>query len=106
MRFLFWMTIVALGVGVVPNLRNEVASFFVPAPDPRVEAAVELRCADEIAGLRDECARELRHDFEAGMREPETIVRRHCTRVVSDWAMDIPRPLPICDELYGGWIRG
>ena len=53
-----------------------------------------------------DCARELEQEFASGTREPEAIVRRHCTRFTNEWTLNTERPLPICTELYGGWIKG
>lgn len=100
--------LVALGLAI--HFRMEIASqletWTTPSDDPRVAAAIELRCNAEPVPLRDDCARELEQDFVTGVREPETIVRRHCTRVRSDWMLESEPPLPICRDLYGGWIRG
>jgi hypothetical protein len=100
--------LVALGLAI--HFRMEIASqletWAAPPVDPHVAAAIDLRCDSEPVPLRDDCARELEQDFVSGLREPETIVRRHCTRLPNDWMLESEPPLPICRELYGGWIRG
>ncbi len=106
MRTLFIVTALAFLVGALPEIREAATNYLEPEIDPRVEVAIELRCAEEIPAFRDDCARELRQDFEVGAREPEEIVRLHCTRIESDWAIHTRSPMPICDELYGGWIKG
>ena len=106
MRLLGWTLIIGLLAATIPQVRTEAKSLFEPQSNPRVEAAIDLRCVGEPLAFRDDCARELRHDFKVGLREPEEIVRRRCTRIQSDWAIHTRAPLPICNELYGGWIKG
>jgi len=78
---------------------------FVEPEDPHAAAAIELRCADEMDAFRDDCEEELEKNFELGVREPEEILRRHCTRFTSDWALTPSSPPNICQEMYGGWIK-
>jgi hypothetical protein len=106
MRWLVFVGILALLVGSGDRLQNGFESWIGEESDPRVEAAIELRCANDPAPLRDDCARELERDFATNVREPEEIVRRHCTRFTSEWTLEVDEPSTICTELYGGWIQG
>jgi hypothetical protein len=104
-----WIALVgglALLLTQAPELRARAEAWLGVESDPRVQAAIELRCPADSSFLRADCARELEQDFAAGRREPESIVRPHCTRFENDWALHAEPPLPICTELYGGWIKG
>jgi hypothetical protein len=90
-----------------PEFRDWSAALLEDRDDPHVVAAIELRCAPKEAGVfHDNCASDLRRDFDHGVREPETIVRLHCTQFSSDWALRSRIPDPICEQLYGGWVEG
>ena len=106
MRLLTLTTTLALTVFYHAEIRSQIEAWAGMDQDPRVEAAIQLRCDSGPTSLHMSCAQELEQEFEAGIREPETIVRRHCTRFSNEWAIESERPLPICTELYGGWIEG
>ena len=106
MRWLALAGILALLVGYGDRIQSGYETWTGKKADPRVEAAIDLRCGDESVVLRTECARELRRDFQTGARHPEAIVRPHCTRFMNDWSLEIEQPSTICTELYGGWIEG
>ena len=106
MRFFILTAAVCLVAWSSPEIRAWSSSLLADPVDPHALAAIELRCATEMDAFRDDCARELQRDFELGVREAETIVRRHCTQFSSDWAPATRAPLPICEEIYGGWIKG
>jgi hypothetical protein len=106
MRWLALVGTLALLVGSGDRLWSEYESWTGAKSDPRVEAAIELRCANDPAPLQDDCARELERNFAENVREPEAIVRRHCTRFTNEWTLEIEEPYTICTELYGGWIQG
>jgi hypothetical protein len=107
MKLLAFLGALALIATQGPTIRSRLEAWLGGEGDPHAEAAIELRCDSDSTVLRTDCARELRRDFESGVLEPETIVKRHCTRFPNDWASAAPpRPLPICAELYGGWIEG
>lgn len=106
MRLLILIAALGLTTWSSPVFRDWSATLFEKSSDPHSVAAIELRCASELDSLREDCARDLRHDFDLGLREPETIVRLHCTKFSSDWAITPRTPLSICNEIYGGWIKG
>jgi len=107
MKLLFFLGTLALIATYGTELHSRVDRWIGGESDPHVQAAIDLRCQSGPAAFRVDCARELRRDFEAGAREPASIVKRHCTRFSNEWAVAAQRrPLPICTELYGGWIEG
>jgi hypothetical protein len=106
MRLFVFASALALATGYQADIRSQVDAWLGAEEDPKVQAAIQLRCESGPANLHLACARELEHEFESGAREPEAIVRRHCTRFSNEWAVEAERPLPICTELYGGWIEG
>jgi len=107
MRYFVLTAALCLMAWCTPEFRAWSAALLEDHDDPHVVAAIEVRCASKEAGVfRDNCAKELRRDFEHGVREPETIVRLHCTQFSSDWAPSAPTPDSICKELYGGWVEG
>jgi hypothetical protein len=105
MRFLIITAALGLLAWSSPGLRTWVESRVERPVDPKAAAAIELRCGSEKEAFRDECARELKRDFELGVRQPDAILRVHCTRVSNDWAREPVSASPICQEIYGGWIR-
>ena len=106
MRFLALAATLALIIGYQAEIRSQIDVWLEADADPRVQAAIELRCDSGPTSLHMDCARELEQEFASGTREPEAIVRRHCTRFTNEWTLNTERPLPICTELYGGWIKG
>jgi len=106
MRWLALAGILALLATNTDRLRSEYEAWTGETTDPRVQAAIELRCANDPVSLRDACAQDLQRDFQEDVREPEAIVRRHCTRFSSEWTLDLEEPSTICRDLYGGWIEG
>ena len=106
MRLLALASTLALMAGYQAEIRSQVESWLGAGKDPRVQAAIELRCDSGPVSLHMDCANELEQEFASGIREPEAIVRRHCTRFTNEWAPESEHPLPICTELYGGWIEG
>jgi hypothetical protein len=106
MRILILIAALGLITWSSPAFRAWSATLFEEKHDPHAVAAIELRCASELDSLRGNCARDLQSDFDLGLREPETIVRLHCTKFSSDWANTPRTPLSICNEIYGGWIKG
>jgi len=106
MRLLILLVPLALAIHFRMEIASRLETWTTPPVDRHVAAAIDLRCESEPAPLRGECARELEQDFVSGTREPETFVRRHCTRISNQWTLEFEPPLPICRELYGGWIRG
>ena len=107
MRFLILTAALCLMTWSIPEFRTWSATLIENRDDPHVDAAIQLRCAaKENSAFRDECARDLQRDFAHGVREPEAIVRLHCSRLSSDWAPTTRSPDSICEELYGGWIEG
>jgi hypothetical protein len=106
MRFLILTAALGLMMWSMPEFRAWSTTLLEDSTDPHAVAAIELRCASkEVAAFRNDCANELRRDFELGVREPETIVRLHCTQFSSDWARAQRTPPSICTEIYGGWIK-
>jgi len=106
MRLLVLLVTLGLAIQFRVEIASQLERWTRPSDDPHVAAAIDLRCESEPIALRDDCARDLEQDFVSGVREPETIVRRHCTRISNDWMLESEPPLPICRELYGGWIQG
>lgn len=106
MRFFILMAALCLMAWSSPELRAWSKTLLEDPADTHAVAAIELRCAGEVGALRDDCAEDLQRDFDLGVREPETIVRLHCTRFPSDWELTSRNPLSICKEIYGGWING
>jgi hypothetical protein len=106
MRFLILSAVVCLMAWSSPEFRAWSSSVIGDPVDPHAVAAIELRCATEMDSFHDDCARELQREFDLGVRDPEMIVRRHCIQFSSDWAPTTRAPLPICEEIYGGWIEG
>jgi hypothetical protein len=107
MRSFILTAAICLMAWSTPAFRVWTTALLEHADDPHVVAAIELRCASQETGVfRDNCAKDLRRDFDQGVREPETIVRLHCTQFSSDWALSERAPDSICRELYGGWIEG
>lgn len=107
MRSFVVLGALALMIHFRAEIRTQIESWTTPEENVHVEAAIDLRCDSEPIPLRDDCARDLHADLVSGTIEAETIIRRHCTRITSQWALEPQRPpSPICRELYGGWIRG
>ena len=88
------------------QIRSRIDDWRGIEADPRVDAAIKLRCDSGPAPLRADCAQELEREFASEVRSPEAILRRHCTRFANEWTAGVEQPAPICDELYGGWIEG
>jgi hypothetical protein len=105
MRWIIMTAALGLMAWSSPGLHSGIANLFGNPVDPRAEAAIELRCGSERAAFRDECALELKRDFELGVREPEAILRLHCTRFSSDWTNRPSATSSICEKIYGGWIE-
>lgn len=105
MRFFIITAALGLLAWSSPGFRSFAESLVEQPVDPKAAAAIELRCGSEKQAFRDECARELKRDFELGVREPDAILRPHCTRVSSDWSREAESASAICKEIYGGWIR-
>jgi hypothetical protein len=106
MRALIYVSITLMLAYQGPALYAAGGQLFFGDADPHVQPAIALRCDDEPAGTRAECEHELRRDFASGARQPEAIVRRHCTRYANRWAEEADPPSRLCSELYGGWIEG
>ena len=107
MRFFILTAALCLIAWSTPEFRAWSKTLLEDHDDPHIVAAIELRCASKENGtFRTQCARELERDFERGIRQPEAIVRLHCSRFSSDWAPTSHSPDSICEELYGGWIEG
>jgi hypothetical protein len=106
MRVLVYLSIALMLAYQVPSLYELGEQLFFGDADPHVRPAIALRCHAEPAGARAECEHALRRDFASGARQPEAIMRRHCTRFANRWAEDAEPPSPVCSELYGGWIEG
>ena len=107
MRFFILTAALCLMAWATPEFRTWSTSLLEDRDDPHVVAAIELRCASKEASVfDDDCAKALQRDFDRGVREPETIVRLHCTQFSSDWGLTSRTPDSICKELYGGWIEG
>lgn len=106
MRFFILTAALCLMAWSTPEFRAWSAALLEDRDDPHTVAAIELRCASiEVGASRDDCRRELQHDFDLGVREPESIVRLHCTQFSSDWAATPRTPPAVCKEIYGGWIK-
>jgi hypothetical protein len=105
MRWIIMTAALGLIAWSSPGVHARIESLFEDSVDPRAEAAIELRCGSEQEAFRDECARELTRDFELGVREPEAILRLHCTRFASDWTSEPSAASSICEKIYGGWIE-
>lgn len=105
MRYVILTAIVGFVAATHPDVRDWAKSLVVDPVDPRAAAAIEVRCAEEHEAFRDDCALELQRDFELGVREPDTILRMHCTRYASDWATQPPAARQVCEEIFGGWIE-
>jgi hypothetical protein len=107
MKLLAFLGALVLIASQGATLRSRIETWLEGKSDSHAEAAIALRCDSDSTAVRSHCADELRRDFESGVLEPESIVKRHCTRFPNDWASAAPAsPLPICAELYGGWIEG
>ena len=105
MRLIILTAAVGLMAWSNPSVHAWVGNLIQDPVDPRAAAAIELRCASEHEVFRDDCALELQRDFELGVREPEAILRLHCTRFSSDWAPQQSEALSVCEKIYGGWIE-
>jgi hypothetical protein len=105
MRIVIFTALVGLMAATNPDVRDWTKELFVHPVDPREAAAIEVRCAEEHEAFRDDCALELKRDFELGVRQPDTILRMHCTRYASDWAARPPAAREVCREIFGGWIE-
>ncbi len=103
------LIVLLAGLGLMawssPEVRAWSGVLVLDREDPRAAAAIELRCASEMDVFRDDCAEEMQKNFELGVREPEEILRLHCTRYTSDWSISPTAPPSICKEMYGGWIQ-
>ena len=106
MRLFIVISALAMMTWSLPVVQQAYTDWLDGVDTVHAEAAIELRCSSEAADFRDECATDLQRDFDLGVRHPEMIVRAHCTQFASDWALSQPAPLSICQELYGGWIKG
>ena len=106
MRLLALAAGLALTASYQTEIRSQIGIWLGLDEDPHVQAAIELRCDSNPDDLHGDCAGDLEREFASGRREPEAIIRRHCTRFTNEWALDTEQPLPICTELYGGWIEG
>ena len=107
MRLFILIAALCLIARSIPEFHAWSAALLEDRDDPHVVAAIELRCASKEAGVfRHNCAKDLRRDFDHGVREPEKIVRLHCTQLSNDWALAARTPDSICKELYGGWVEG
>ena len=56
-----------------------------PRDDPQTLDALEVRCGDAQGRERTHCEADLRHAFQNGGRQPEEIVKLHCTRFDNGW---------------------
>jgi hypothetical protein len=106
MRALVVTSILALMISHSPALFSGAKALFFEDHDPHLRHAIALRCDDPSQSDRDSCEQELRSEFASGAREPEAIVRRHCTRFANRWATEAEPASSVCHELYGGWIEG
>ena len=106
MRFMILTAALGLMMWSIPEFRTWSTTLIEDPADPHAVAAIELRCASkEAAAFRKNCAEELQREFDLGVREPETIVRLHCTQFSSDWSSAQRTPPFVCTEIYGGWIK-
>lgn len=105
MRIVLFTAIVGCLAATNPEVRGFAKDLLVDPVDPREAAAIEVRCAEEHEAFRDDCALELKRDFELGVRQPDTILRMHCTRFSSEWAARPPAARAVCEEIFGGWIE-
>jgi hypothetical protein len=105
MRWIIITAAVCLMAWSNTDARTWIENLIEEPADPHVAAAIEVRCASEEGAFREECALDLQRDFELGVREPESILRLHCTRVPSDWAQRARTADSICERIYGGWIE-
>jgi hypothetical protein len=105
MRFIVLITALGLIGWSSPELREWTGILVPERSDPRAAAAIELRCASEMDAFRDDCAEELQKNFDLGVREPEAILRLHCTRYTNEWSLTPSAAPSICEEMYGGWIE-
>jgi hypothetical protein len=74
--------------------------------DPEVRAALRVRCGSLDEPSLRSCERSLSNRIAGGSIDPAAILRMHCTRWQGPWGQVTEQPPPICDERYGGWIRG
>lgn len=105
MRWIIMTAALCLLAWSDPGTRDRIESAFAKPVDVHVAAAIEVRCASEYEAFRDECAVELKRDFELGSSDPEAIVRLHCTRISGDWASHPTAADSVCEKIYGGWIE-
>jgi hypothetical protein len=110
MRALIILTL-SFGVGygltrsheLLPML--EASSLIAPSPDPDHHRALELRCGELDGWQRSECETELVARFDSGDSNPESILRRHCTRLHNVWQQaPMPTPPTVCTQRFGGWL--
>jgi hypothetical protein len=99
----FTLTVCALfhGQELISNAQELIAD----DTDPYIQTATALRCGSEPASVASECVRALHKDFETGIRKPEEVVRRHCTRFDNSWSDEVQRTSDLCSGLAAGLIE-
>jgi len=111
MRFKIYATALAVGFAIHATSLDwsnfpPVEEWRVPwTPNPDVVTALEVRCADELQRGDDSCATDLSQRFASGELEPLAVIRSHCTRWQGPWE-SAEEPPRLCQERFGGWIRG
>jgi hypothetical protein len=85
----------------------EATALVEPEPHPDHHRALELRCGELDGWRRSECETHLVARFDSGDSNPESILRRHCTRVYNVWQQaPTPTPPAVCRQRFGGWLAG
>ncbi len=77
---------------------------WIPEQDQDVQLAISIRCGELHGEMRVACETRWEEQFEAGLRDPESVVQLHCTRWQSPWTAEKSKPPALCTERYGGWI--